>query len=78
MAVTEAELRVLTDQAAHRVMNKEGTKSGTRAGWLMISTILIEAWDLYSIAFLLIFIKQDFGDNPALVGLASAPCSSGP
>ena len=77
MAVTDAELRVLTDQAAQRVMNQEGTKSGTRAGWLMISTILIEAWDLYSIAFLLIFIKQDFGDNPALVGLASGmDCSA--
>jgi MFS family permease len=77
MTVTEAELRALTDQAAHRVMNKEGTKSGTRAGWLMISTILIEAWDLYSIAFLLIFIKQDFGDNPALVGLASGAVQLG-
>src|SRR5919199_2920248 len=77
MAVTEAELRALTDEAAHRVMNKEGTKSGTRAGWLMISTILIEAWDLYSIAFLLIFIKQDFGDTPALVGLASGAVQLG-
>jgi len=35
-------------------MDQQGTDSGRRTGWLMISTILIEAWDLYSISFLLI------------------------
>src|SRR4051812_48311284 len=43
----------------------------------MISTILIEAWDLYSIAFLLLFIKDDFHPSPAMLGLASAAVQAG-
>ena len=77
MVTTEAELRELSDQAAHRIMNQQGTASGRRAGWLMISTILIEAWDLYAIAFLLIFIKKDFGQDPVLLGLASGAVQLG-
>ncbi|WP_279580874.1 MFS transporter [Fodinicola feengrottensis] len=77
MVTTEAELRALSDQAAHRIMNQQGTASGRRAGWLMISTILIEAWDLYAIAFLLIFIKKDFGSDPVLLGLASGAVQLG-
>ncbi|GAA1714911.1 MFS transporter [Fodinicola feengrottensis] len=77
MAMSQGELRALSDEAAQRVMNQPGTASGSRAGWLMISTILIEAWDLYSISFLLIFIKKDFGSDPLLVGLASGAVQLG-
>ncbi|WP_222854079.1 MFS transporter [Fodinicola acaciae] len=77
MAMSQAELRTLSDQAAQRVMNQPGTVSGSRAGWMMISTILIEAWDLYSISFLLIFIKKDFGSDPLLIGLASGAVQLG-
>ena len=31
---------------------------GNRVGWLMMASILVEAWDLYSIAFVLIFIRD--------------------
>ena len=40
--------------------------SGTRVGWLMIATIFIEAWDLYSISFVLIFIGQVFHPSPLI------------
>ena len=31
---------------------------GNKVGWLMMASILVEAWDLYSIAFVLIFIRS--------------------
>ena len=51
--------------------------SGTRVGWLMIATIFIEAWDLYSISFVLIFIGQVFHPSPWIVGLVGAATQGG-
>ncbi len=50
---------------------------GQRAGWLMIASILIEAWDLYSIAFVLVFIREEFHPSPAMLGLAGAGTQGG-
>ncbi|SHH33971.1 Predicted arabinose efflux permease, MFS family [Jatrophihabitans endophyticus] len=72
-----ANVRELSDQAIQRVLNKQGTDSGRRNGWLMISTILIEAWDLYSISFLLIFIKDEFHPSASMLGLTSAAVQGG-
>lgn len=57
-------IRKLSDQATTVLLNKPGTGSSRKGGWMMISTILIEAWDLYAIAFVLIFIKNEF--NPTM------------
>jgi MFS family permease len=51
--------------------------SGTRVGWLMIATIFIEAWDLYSISFVLIFIGQVFHPSAWAVGLVGAATQGG-
>jgi len=75
--VDEVHLRKLSDHAVARVLNQEGTNTGRKAGWMMISTILIEAWDLYSISFLLIFVKAEFNPSPAMLGLASASVQGG-
>jgi MFS family permease len=77
MISSQEELQTLSDKAAAHVLSMEGTQSGTRTGWLMITTILIEAWDLYSISFLLVFIKNEFQPNAALLGLASASVQLG-
>jgi MFS family permease len=77
MIPNQKQLRKLSDEAAAHVLSMEGTRSGTRTGWLMISTILIEAWDLYSISFLLIFLKDEFKPSAALLGLASASVQLG-
>jgi hypothetical protein len=37
----QEELRKLSDEAAAHVLRMEGTRSGTRTGWLMITTIFI-------------------------------------
>lgn len=77
MIPSQEELQTLSDKAAAHVLRMEGTRSGTRTGWLMITTILIEAWDLYSISFLLIFIKNEFQPDALLLGLASASVQLG-
>ena len=50
---------------------------GNRVGWLMMASILVEAWDLYSIAFVLIFIREQFHPDPWLLGLAGAGTQGG-
>jgi MFS family permease len=50
---------------------------GARIGWLMMASILVEAWDLYSIAFVLIFIREIFHPSPAMLGLAAAGTQGG-
>ncbi|TVT09235.1 MFS transporter [Amycolatopsis bartoniae] len=43
----------------------------------MISTILVEAWDLYAISFLLLFIRDELHPSPAMLGLASGAVQAG-
>src|SRR3978361_54959 len=45
---------------------------GNKIGWLMMASILVEAWDLYSIAFVLVFIRDQYHPDPLLLGLAAA------
>src|ERR1700709_2847110 len=48
-----------------------------RVGWLMMASILVEAWDLYSIAFVLVFIRDQYHPDPLLLGLAAAGTQGG-
>ena len=50
---------------------------GNKVGWLMMASILVEAWDLYSIAFVLIFIRDQFNPDPFVLGLAAAGTQGG-
>ena len=59
------EIRRLSDEATEVLLNKEGTASSSRGGWMMIATILIEAWDLYAISFVLVFIKAEYDPTAA-------------
>ncbi len=64
------------DGAVRHLVNNYNPK-GNRVGWLMMSSILVEAWDLYSIAFVLIFIREQYHPNPYLLGLAAAATQGG-
>src|ERR1700688_2686980 len=64
------------DLAVRHLLAKYNPK-GNRVGWLMMSSILVEAWDLYSIAFVLIFIRDQFAPDPLLLGLAAAGTQGG-
>jgi MFS family permease len=43
----------------------------------MMASILVEAWDLYSIAFVLIFIRDQYHPDPFMLGLAAAGTQGG-
>ena len=64
------------DQAVRHLVTNYNPK-GNRVGWLMMSSILVEAWDLYSIAFVLVFIGQQYHPDPLLLGLAAAGTQGG-
>jgi MFS family permease len=59
----------------HLVQNY--SPKGNRVGWLMMASILVEAWDLYSIAFVLIFVKEQFNPGALELGLAAAGTQGG-
>ena len=69
------EQAVMDRAVKHLVSNH--SPNGQRVGWLMIGSILVESWDLYSIAFVLIFLKQIFHPSAALLGLAAAGTQGG-
>src|ERR1700736_6460874 len=64
------------DSAVRYLISKYSPK-GNKVGWLMMASILVEAWDLYSIAFVLIFIRDQFHPDPFLLGLAAAGTQGG-
>jgi len=64
------------DGAVRHLVSKYNPK-GNRVGWLMMSSILVEAWDLYSIAFVLVFIRDQYHPDPLLLGLAAAGTQGG-
>ncbi len=63
--------------SAVRHLTTHYNPKGNRVGWLMMSSILVEAWDLYSIAFVLVFIRDQFHPDPLLLGLAAAGTQGG-
>ncbi len=63
--------------AAVRHLVDHYTPKGNRVGWLMMASILVEAWDLYGIAFVLIFIRDQYHPDPLLLGLAGAGTQGG-
>ena len=68
--------KAVMDGAVKHLVSNYNPK-GNRVGWLMLSSILVEAWDLYSIAFVLIFIKEQYNPSAALLGLAAAGTQGG-
>ncbi len=70
-----ADQGVMDRAVAHLVGNYN--PKGALIGWLMIASIFVEAWDLYSIAFVLIFIREIFHPSAAMLGLAAAGTQGG-
>ncbi len=75
MSAVTADQALMDRAVRHLVSNY--SPNGRRAGWLMIASVLIEAWDLYSIAFVLIFLKQIFHPSSFLLGLTGAATQGG-
>ncbi len=64
-------------EAAVRYLITNYSPKGNKVGWLMMASILVEAWDLYSIAFVLIFIKEQYNPTALMLGLAAAGTQGG-
>ena len=64
-------------QNAVRYLLQNYTPKGNKVGWLMMASILVEAWDLYSIAFVLVFIREQYNPSPLALGLAAAGTQGG-
>src|SRR6201995_3981238 len=62
---------------AVRYLIQNYSPKGNRVGWLMMASILVEAWDLYSIAFVLIFVREQYNPDPLALGLAAAGTQGG-
>lgn len=73
--VTQSQQAVMDRAVSYLLANY--SPKGQQVGWLMMASILIEAWDLYSIAFVLIFIREVFDPSPAMLGLAAAGTQGG-
>ena len=68
--------RTAMDQTVRRLVSQYNP-AGSRIGWLMMASILVEAWDLYGIAFVIIFIRDQYHPDPWLLGLAGAATQGG-
>ena len=68
--------RAAMDAAVRHLVGNYNPR-GNRVGWLMISSILVEAWDLYSISFVLLFISAQYHPTPLMLGLAAAGTQGG-
>jgi len=66
----------IRNQAISYLIDKFSS-SGTRIGWLMIASIFVESWDLYSISFILIFLSKIFHPSALLLGLTAAGTQGG-
>jgi MFS family permease len=64
-------------QNAVRYLLQNYSPKGNKVGWLMMASILVEAWDLYSIAFVLVFIRDQYNPDPLALGLAAAGTQGG-
>src|SRR5580698_3687785 len=76
MATAALPHQAAMDSAVRYLITKYSPK-GNKVGWLMMASILVEAWDLYSIAFVLIFIREQYQPDPLLLGLAAAGTQGG-
>ncbi len=57
MSASAVDYKPAMERAVSHLVTKYNPGSN-RVGWLMMASILVEAWDLYSIAFVLVFIKE--------------------
>jgi MFS family permease len=68
--------RAVMDRAVAHLITQYSPK-GVYIGWVMLASILVEAWDLYGIGFVLVFIRESFHPSAALLGLAAAATQGG-
>ncbi|WP_201160582.1 MFS transporter [Klebsiella grimontii] len=59
-------------QKAKKRLDQQEAPGCTKAGWLMITALLIESWDIYSMAFILFALKDIYEPSSWLLGFTAA------
>ena len=57
---------------AKAILDRQEAKHSSRAGWLMVTALLIESWDIYSMSFIMTHLKDVFHPSSFLLGFAAA------
>ncbi|OCG23295.1 MFS transporter [Gilliamella sp. wkB108] len=55
-----------------KLFDHKESPSATKAGWLMITALLIESWDIYSMAFIMYALNDIYHPSSWLLGLTAA------
>lgn len=64
-------------QKAKRLLDLQEAPGSTKAGWLMITALLIESWDIYSMAFIMYALNVVYHPNSWLLGFTAAGTQAG-
>lgn len=59
-------------QEAKRRLDHQEAPGSTKAGWLMITALLIESWDIYSMAYIMFALKDIYHPGSWLLGFTAA------
>lgn len=59
-------------QEAKRRLDHQEASGSTKAGWLMITALLIESWDIYSMAYIMFALKDVYHPSSWLLGFTAA------
>ncbi|WP_410012763.1 MFS transporter [Sodalis sp. C49] len=57
---------------AKKRLDLQEAPGSTKAGWLMITALLIESWDIYSMAFIIYALKDIYHPSSWLLGFTAA------
>ncbi len=72
----ELNIESLISLAKEKLDLKEAP-GANKAGWLMITALLIESWDIYSMAFIIYALKDVYHPNSWLLGFTAAGTQMG-
>ncbi|MCI1984766.1 MAG: sugar porter family MFS transporter [Bifidobacteriaceae bacterium] len=61
-----------TIEHAKAVLGQQEAKHSSRAGWLMVTALLIESWDIYSMSFIMTHLNDVFHPSAGLLGFTAA------
>jgi predicted MFS family arabinose efflux permease len=75
VSATVAQQSAMDDAVRH--LASTYAPKGNYIAVLMLASLFVEAWDFYSIAFVLIFIRQQFDPTAPMLGLTAAAVQAG-
>lgn len=75
-AATAPPYQEAMDEAVRHLASSYAPR-GNYIGFLMLASLFVEAWDFYSAAFVLVFIKEEYNPPAVLLGLSAASVQAG-